>query len=167
MQVGDEDTLTSQEQFCGRVTIRLPKQKIDRYLEFKELVTKQLHSDVCYVIGELIESFTVAIKQTKEPPVTMIFPKQNIQINMGCTFHYNVKKAKRLPTHQKLIQTEKNYLLPQLIDLWHELTPQAKHFWKTQLQQAGITPPPSDKSHTLLHRLKKKIRKLFFIFHRK
>lgn len=142
--------MKSTQNFSGRVTIRLPPEKLEIYREFKFIVTEIQHSDICYVIGELIEAYVNAVKQIPNPDskTLLTFVKQNIQINMGCNFNYNVKKPKRLP-HQNLIDTQdleaqvklqKNYLLPNLIEQWPTLKPQAQLFWRKALTTAGILP---------------------------
>jgi len=128
----------------NRVTIRVAKGKENVYPEFKKLVTQELHSDVCYVTTELWEVFLNAVKNTPRPhdPVTMKFAKQNIQINMGCTFQYYTQRAKRQPHHAKpIIETSINHLLPSLIDQWQTLKPEAKRFWLAEFTRAGITQP--------------------------
>ena len=145
--------MTSTQNFSGRVTIRLPPEKLEIYQEFKYIVTEVLHSDICYVIGELLEAFVNAVKQVPNPDskITLTFAKQNIQINMGCNFNYNVKKPKRLP-HQNCISEEslkisKNYVLPNLIEQWPTLKPRAQEYWRQALTEAGILALGSDSSH--------------------
>lgn len=167
--------MKSTQNFSGRVTIRLPPEKLEIYREFKFIVTEIQHSDICYVIGELIEAYVNAVKQIPNPDskTLLTFVKQNIQINMGCNFNYNVKKPKRLP-HQNFIDNQdletqvklsKNYLLPNLIEQWPTLKPRAQLFWRKALTKAGILAPGSnpgrrvlhtqscDNCHTQLHRL--------------
>lgn len=117
---------------------------------------------------ELMESFTLAIKQLPEAkPITLQFLKQNVQINMGCTFHYNTRKTKRLPTDRQLLEIQKNQILPNLFDMWKQLKPETQRYWQKALAEAGITQPTQtptpkthphrDKCHTHLHKLKSKI----------
>ena len=146
--------MKSTQNFSGRVTLRLPPQKLEIYREFKYLVTEVQHSDICYVIGELIEAYVNAVKQIPNPnsKTILTFVKQNIQINMGCEFNYNVKKPKRLP-HQNLIDNQdlkeqvtlsKNYILPNLIEQWPTLKPRAQEYWRQLFRKAGIIPAGSD-----------------------
>lgn len=175
--------MKSTQNFSGRVTIRLPPQKLEIYQEFKYIVTELQHSDICYVIGELMEAYVNAVKQLPNPDnkTVLTFVKQNIQINMGCNFNYNVKKPKRLP-HQTIIdkldleaqvKLSKNPVLPNLIEQWPTLKPHAQLYWRQQLTKAGIlsvgsNPTPGlgsnpsaalrsaescDKCHTQLRRL--------------
>lgn len=139
-----------------RVTIRLIPEKEHVYDEFKEIVIDRLHSDVCYVMTELMESFILAIKQLPEPrPITLQFLKQNVQINMGCTFHYNTRHAKRLPTDRQLLEVQRNQILPNLIDMWTTLRPESKAYWTKALTESGITPPTNrDICHTSLQQPK-------------
>ena len=158
--------MKSAQNFSGRVTLRLPPQKLEIYKEFKFIVTELQHSDICYVIGELIEAYVNAVKQIPNPDARTIltFAKQNIQINMGCSFNYNVKKPKRLP-HQTIIDKldleeqvilSKNRVLPNLIEQWPTLKPRAQEFWRTALTKAGIiesnlTPAAEDLSNAGIH----------------
>ena len=149
--------MKSTQNSSGRVTIRLPPEKLEIYQEFKYIVTQVQHSDICYVIGELLEVYVNAVKQIPNPDskITLTFAKQNIQINMGCEFNYNVKKPKRLP-HQNFIDNQdleakvklsKNLVLPNLIEQWPTLKPRAQLYWRKALTQAGILTLGSDPSH--------------------
>jgi len=144
-----------------RVTIRLPSEKMQVYEEFKRIVIEKQHSDICYVIGELMEVYVNATKQIPDPDkqIVLRFMKQNIQINMGCNFNYNVKKPKRLP-HQDLINNldleakvklSKNLVLPNLIEQWPTLKPHAQLYWRQQLTKAGILPLGSNPSRSDHH----------------
>lgn len=170
--------MKSAQNSSGRITIRLPQPKLEVYQEFKRIVTQDQHSDVCYVIGELMEAYVTASKQIPDPDkqVVLRFMKQNIQINMGCTFNYNVKKTKRLPQPKHFDTLSKNYILPNLIQQWPTLKPQAQQYWQKRLLEAGIIPAgsnpatqqcqhqPCDKCHTQLHKLKKIIKRLTRVF---
>jgi len=146
-----------------RVTIRVAKGKEDVYPEFKRLVTEELHSDVCYVTTELWEVFVTALKNAPEPhkPVIMEFLKQNIQINMGCTFQYYTQRAKRQPHDAKpIIETSINHLLPSLLDQWQTLKPEAKRYWLAEFKRIGIIPTHSSVSTLKPMRARKKIFKI-------
>jgi hypothetical protein len=146
-----------------RVTIRVAKGKEDVYPEFKRLVTEELHSDVCYVTTELWEVFLAAMKNAPEPhkPVIMEFLKQNIQINMGCTFQYYTQRAKRQPHDAKpIIETSVNHLLPNLLDQWANLKPEAKRYWLAEFKRIGIIPTCPTSSTGKRERAHKKIFKI-------
>lgn len=128
-----------------RVTIRLEPGKEHVYTAFKELVINTLHSDVCYVTTSLMEAFTHAMQQNpKLTPVTITFARQNVQINMGCTFQYYTKKAKRIPYDGRKAQNvDKNYFFPLLLEEWPTLDAQAKAYWLHRLREQGILPSVS------------------------
>lgn len=153
--------MKSTQNFSGRITLRLPPEKLEIYREFKYIVTEIQHSDICYVIGELIEAYVNAVQQIPNPnsKTILTFVKQNIQINMGCNFNYNVKKPKRLP-HQNLVDKEdleaqvklqKNLVLPNLIEQWPTLKPRAQRFWRKRLTKAGILALPSNPNRGYTH----------------
>ena len=126
-----------------RVTIRVQSGKEHVYPEFKDLVTNHLHSDVCYVTTSLWESFVEAVKNTPNPsePILMQFLKQNIQINMGCTFQYYTQRAKRQPHNAKpIIDTSINHVFPSLLDQWQNLKPESRRFWLAEFKRLGIIP---------------------------
>lgn len=105
----------------------------------------RLHSDVCYITTGLWEAFLLAIEQTPMPAESKFsieFPRQTIQINMGCTFHYNVRKPKRIPQDPKTLDLNKNRLLPLLIDEWPTLKPAAQEFWRQEFKRQGIIQDP-------------------------
>jgi len=143
-----------------RTTIRIPEEKANVYREFLSLVKDQLHSDICYVTCELWEAFLTAMKNAPKPPsqpYEIKFAKQNIQINMGCNFYYAPEKPRREITPE--IALNKNYFFPLLIEEWKTLKPEAKRFWRKQLQEAGILPKRKRhvkrKKPTLLKRISK------------
>ncbi len=162
-----------------RVTIRLVEGKEDVYEQFKEVVTEKLHSDVCYVMTELMEVFTTAVNQLPATsPVILRFLKQNVQINMGCSFNYNTRKAKRLPPDRKILEVQKNQILPNLIDMWDKLKPESQRYWLQVFKEAGIFPEskprrrrpasqPADICHTHHHKKWRKFVKKFRKFQRK
>jgi hypothetical protein len=113
----------------------------------------------------LMEAFIQGSNQTPNPndPVTLKFLKQNIQLNIGCNFNYNVKKARRIQ-HETELNVNKNIFFPALIEQWPTMTQANRDFWLQRLQQEGIIPQTQkkftkpqhcDKSHTMLHALRK------------
>lgn len=142
------------------VTFRLLKQKEKVYEDFKAIVIDDQHGDVCYVLTMLMEAYTNAIKQVpNNDKLELVFPRQTVQINMGCNFNYYTKKARRLPNPQD-VNIQKNYILPNLIEQWSSLKPEAKDFWVLRLKEAGIiedTPlfpvEPSQSKKTFLQRV--------------
>lgn len=135
-----------------RVTIRVQPGKELVYPEFKEIVTKRLGSDVCYVTTSLWEAFNQAIKNAPNPSseVTLKFLRQHIQLNIGCNFNYNVKRSRRNPPlGPKLpeIQLDRNHILPGLIEMWPTLKPGSKAYWRKALKEAGILTPKRKRYH--------------------
>lgn len=125
-----------------RVTIRLLPEKAHVYQDFKDVVTKRLHSDVCYVTTMLMESFVNAVQETPNPdnPLEMNFVKQNIQINMGCDFNYYTKKARRTPSDLSEITTDTHNVLPNVLNQFPELNAKAREFWFREFQLQGLIP---------------------------
>lgn len=117
------------------------------YPRFRDYVTKELGSDICYVTTSLWEIFLRGMDQlppTKEP-LEIKFLRQNVQINMGCTLNYNVKKARRSPGAPGLpelprMDVSKNHFFPLLLEEWETLSAAQKLFWRQRLQEAGIIP---------------------------
>lgn len=136
------------------VTIRIPREDYETvYLPLKELVTKKLGSDVCYTTITLYRAFLNAMNQVQQQPdhIEMKFLRQNVQINMGCNFNYEVKKRRRAPENlfPEDIITDKTNLLPNLISQFPQLTPQAQSFWIEELKRQGFQiMPPSQKGKT-------------------
>ena len=145
-----------------RVTIRVLPQKMQIYPRFKELVTEQLGSDVCFVTTSLWEAFINAMDQNppaSEDLIEMKFIRQNVQINIGCQILYQPKKARRTPESKAwtgsdpsfpfYVDRDKNPLLPEFLDQWEKLSEKSKEFWRIRLQEKGIIPadpepaPPS------------------------
>jgi hypothetical protein len=129
-----------------KVTIRVQKSKLHVYPEFKELVTEELGSDVCYVTTALWEAFNQAIKNAPNPadPVTLKFLRQHIQLNIGCNFNYNVKRARRTPPlgpGLPEVQLDRNHILPGLMEMWPTLKPDSKQYWLDRFKEAGIITP--------------------------
>ena len=139
-----------------RTTIRVSKGKEHVLEEFQDIVKNRLHSDQCYVTTELYEAFIKAIKQLPSEPmdsVEMKFFKQNIQINLGCNFYYDVKKARRAPPE---INLDKNRFFPLLLEEWPTMNEEAKDFMRTRLKEAGIIEThPSVSSGTQKNLIKK------------
>lgn len=108
---------------------------------------------MCYVTVELWEAFSQAIKNAPNPsaPVTLKFLRQHIQLNIGCNFNYNVRKARRLPTGPALpeIQLDRNHILPGLLEMWPTLKPESKKWWRKALRVAGVLEPRRARKHTL------------------
>lgn len=135
-----------------RVTIRLLPEKAKVYEEFKNVVTKKLHSDVCYVTTELMETFVKAVNQLpNEPssPVELRFFKQNVQINMGCNFNYYTKKARR-DTHDtpESATVEKNHVFPEVANQFPNLKQESREFWLEVFRAEGIILDPSVSTRT-------------------
>ncbi len=126
------------------VTIRLLDGKEEVYDKFKALVTQDLHSDVCYVTTMLMETFNNAVTQkpSAEQAVTMKFVKQNVQINMGCTFQYYTKKARRTPQDPFTTITDPHNLVPEVVSQFPSLTKEAQQFWINELRSQGFTVDP-------------------------
>lgn len=135
-----------------RVTIRVLPQKRQVYPRFKELVTEQLGSDVCFVTTSLWEAFLQAMEQNPpiEQPIEMKFLRQNVQINIGCQILYQPKKARRTPASKAwtghdqsfpyYINRDKNPILPEFLDQWENLGAQSRAFWRKKLIEKGIIP---------------------------
>lgn len=126
--------------------MRVLPEKRQIYPRFRDYVTKELGSDVCYVTTSLWEIFLRGMDQlppTKEP-LEIKFLRQNVQINMGCTMNYNVKKARRTPGALGLptLDIGKNHFFPLLLEEWPILSEAQKLFWRQRLQEAGIIPKP-------------------------
>jgi len=69
-----------EDELRERVTIRVLPQKMQIYPRFKELVTEQLGSDVCFVTTSLWEAFIQAMAEVPPEPqdqIEMKFLKQN------------------------------------------------------------------------------------------
>jgi hypothetical protein len=142
-----------EEELRERVTIRVLPEKLQVYPRFKELVTKKIGSDVCFVTTSLWEAFIQAMAQVPPEPsdkIEMQFLKQNVQINIGCQFNYTPKKARRTPASKTwtgqdpsypfYINRDKNPLLPEFLDQWDHMGDQARVFWLRKLVEKGIVP---------------------------
>lgn len=148
------EKIFQEEDLRERVTIRVLPEKMQIYPRFKELVTKQLGSDVCFVTTELWEAFLLAMDQAppvEKQPIEMKFLRQNVQINIGCSIKYQPKKARRYPDKEwtgsdpsfpYYINRDNNPILPEIIKQWDTLQPKAREFWRKRLQEAGIIPDP-------------------------
>jgi len=127
------------------VTIRLVDGKEQVYELFKKTVTEKLHSDVCYVTAMLMESFNQAVLQTPNPDEQLImrFVKQSIQINMGCTFQYYTKKARRTPQDDTSVISDTHNLLPEMVNQSDAMNQKAQQFWIDELKAQGwnLSPP--------------------------
>ena len=143
-----------------KVTIRVLPEKMQIYPRFKELVTEQLGSDVCFVTTSLWEAFLQAMDQNPpaiNDPIEMKFMRQNVQINIGCQILYQPKKARRTPgTFLKTdksfpfyVEKDRGHLLPGFLDQWDHMSEKSKSFWLQRLQEKGIIPheePPAPPS---------------------
>lgn len=149
-------------QLREKVTIRVLPEKLQIYPRFKELVTKELGSDVCFVTTALWEAFLNAMDQV--PPadeqLELKFMRQNVQINIGCQILYQPKKARRYPNHAEIlkrfpeispaekpppgfpfyIDVKKNRFLPLLLEEWGNMGERQKEFWRQRLIEQGIIP---------------------------
>lgn len=147
------EKIFQEEDLRERVTIRVLPEKMQIYPRFKELVTKQLGSDVCFVTTELWEAFLLAMDQNppiENQPIEMKFLRQNVQINIGCQILYQPKKARRTPgskvwtgndpSFPNYLDKQNDHILPELLDRWQTLKPEAQKFWRKRLQEAGIIP---------------------------
>lgn len=144
------EKIFSEDELRERVTIRVLPEKMQVYPRFKELVTKQIGSDVCFVTTSLWEAFIQAMDEnppTSNSPVEMKFMRQNVQINIGCQILYQPKKARRSPqgTHLGTLKSFPFYidkhneqLLPQILDQWETMKEESKQFWRKRLIEAGI-----------------------------
>lgn len=145
------EKLYPEDQLRERVTIRVLPEKMQIYPRFKELVTKELGSDVCFVTTSLWEAFLQAMDQNPpaDQPIEMKFLRQNVQINIGCKILYQPKKARRYPEKMQpdpgfpyFMDKNKNHILPGIIEQWDQLKPVAQDFWRKRLIEAGIMPAP-------------------------
>lgn len=142
------------------VTIRIPHEDYEGvYLPFKDLVTKKLGSDVCYTTVSLFRAFLNAMGQASQEPdqVEIKFLRQNVQINMGCTFTYEVKKRRRAAeTHfPEEILTDRDNLLPKVVDQYSNIAKQARDYWFKIFVQEGIIKQPRVSTGTRKPRVKK------------
>jgi hypothetical protein len=160
-----------------KVTVRVLPEKREVYPRFRDLVTKKLGSDVCFVTTCLWEAFLVGMDQlpSAEDQLEMKFLRQNVQINIGCQITYQPKKARRSPgspgrSLEPIIEIRKNHLLPLLLDEWKTLNGKSKKYWREVLKDAGVIPkhkkrkrhPPSvstGKRKGTITRLKKSMEK--------
>lgn len=125
-------------------------EKLQVYPRFKELVTKKLGSDVCFVTTSLWEAFLIAMDQVppaSEQALEMKFMRQNVQINIGCNITYQPKKARRSPitpsvSQLPIIEIRKGHLLPLLLEQWQSMNEKSKAFWRERLIEFGIMPKP-------------------------
>jgi len=151
----------TEDQLRERVTIRVLPEKMQIYPRFKELVTKELGSDVCFVTTSLWEAFLQAMDQNPptDQPIEMKFMRQNVQINIGCQFLYQPKKARRTPGSKAFTGSDPSFpfyvdkkneqLLPQFLDQWETMSQKAKDFWMQRFIEKGIIPheePPAPPS---------------------
>lgn len=129
--------------------MRVLPEKLQVYPRFRDLVTKQLGSDVCFVTTSLWEAFVIGMDQL--PPVEdqleIKFLRQNVQINIGCQITYQPKKARRSPmtpgvSQEPIIEIRKNHLLPLLLEEWKTLNAASKKYWTERLIEAGIIKKP-------------------------
>jgi len=133
------------ENLPERVTIRILKSKLDVYPKFKELVTKKIGSDICFVTVQLWEAFLQAFEKMpdaeNQQKYEIKFLRQNVQINIGSTVYYQPKKARRYPNHD-LITTEKNLYFQEVFKDFHTLKDIQKKQILDQLVKEGIVPDP-------------------------
>lgn len=158
------------DQLKERVTVRLLPAKLQVYPRFRDLVTKELGSDVCFVTTSLWEAFLMAMDQN--PPVDdqleIKFLRQNVQINIGCTINYEPKKARRTPGTLPRLDIKKNYFLPLVLDEWKTLNDHQKEMIREQLRAEGIikSDEPEKKKKGLLRgfisRIKSALKAVFF-----
>ncbi len=130
-----------------KATIRLKPETIGIYNDFRDLVKSQ-GGDVCYVTAELWTAYLKGCEQIPSGPTAISVPKQNIQINMGCTFNYlSGRRARRLPPYERrdVVDVSLNHILPNLVDQWQTLKPEAQRFWRKALVDSGIIEPPAPK----------------------
>jgi hypothetical protein len=125
-----------------RVTIRLLPDKARVYDDFQTVVHDKLHSDNCYVLTMLMESFVNAVNESPnaDDPLTLHFVKQNVQINMGCNFNYYTKKARRNAPSDPAedVVTDTHNLLPNVVDDVPNLSAKARAFWFEELKAQGF-----------------------------
>jgi hypothetical protein len=140
-----------------RVTIRVLPEKKEVYPRFKNLVTKELGSDVCFVTTSLWEAFLIGMGKAVPPEglenLEIKFLRQNVQINIGCQITYQPKKARRTPatpgmSQLPIIEIRKNHLMPLLLEEWRTLNAASKKFWRKRLKEEGIIPRKRRKKRT-------------------
>jgi hypothetical protein len=90
-----------------------------------------------------MEAFSLAMNNAPnhEGVVTLNFVKQNVQVNIGCNFNYNVKRARRIASEVPL-KISKNVFFPELLTQWHTMTEENKLFWRNELRNKGIIEDP-------------------------
>lgn len=141
------------------VTIRLNRDEPEVYDDFKKVVIQKQHSDVCFVLSMLMKAYTSAVNNVPNPddPVTLTFLKQNVQVNMGCTFQYYTKKARRTPQDETSILSDRHNLLPEVTNQYQNLNKQAREFWLHEFQAEGIIPTTvstPNRKHIFIKKLK-------------
>jgi hypothetical protein len=155
--VGSDKALT--------VTIRLLPEEREIYPEFKKIVTEKQHSDVCYVLTMLMKAYNQAVSATPEltEPIELKFAKQSVQINMGCTFQYYTKKARRVPQDESNIVTiDRKNLLPEIVNQSGLMSDKAKQWWIEELRLQGWNlQPPNKPRVSIFQRLWTIIKHLF------
>lgn len=146
---GYSQKIYPEEELKERVTIRVLPEKMQVYPRFKDLVTKELGSDVCFITTSLWEAFLTAMDQVPPPDdqLEIKFLRQNVQINIGCNIVYSPKKARRTPLTPTLpkIEMKKNLFMPLVLDEWKTLDEKQKAMLRQQLIQEGIIEPPAPK----------------------
>lgn len=145
--------LYAEEDCPEKVTVRVLAQKRQIYPRFRDLVTKELGSDVCFVTMALWEAFLNGMDQL--PPLNdqleIKFARQNVQINIGCQITYQPMKARRTPGSLSPLPTmevKKNYFFPLLLEEWETLGEPQKQFWRERLLEAGIIQHPAPRARS-------------------
>lgn len=142
-----------------QISIRIPIGKENVYEEFKSLVIDDLHSDICYVSTSLMEAFTNAMKQNpRADKFEMKFLRQNVQINLGCEFNYNVGKSRRRPDNHLTI--DKNRFFSALLEQWPTMKEDSKRYWREKLIEQGIIEPEKP-HHNIFASLWSRVKQLF------
>jgi hypothetical protein len=140
------------------VTIRIPsREDYETYLQLKEVVTKKLGSDVCYTTMSLYKAFLAALQElpNADDKVEIKFLRQSVQVNMGCTFNYEVRKRRRAAESHEDILTDKHNLLPDVVGDFSGMNPRAKQFWIDELKAQGWKlEEPTAKAEGIIFKIK-------------
>ncbi len=163
--MGYSQKLYPDEECPEKVTVRVLPEKKMVYPRFRDLVTKELGSDVCFVTSALWEAFLIgmdrAVPQNDEQ-LEIKFLRQNVQINIGCNINYQPRKARRYPkgsfypavppaTSETKVTQTKNHFLPTLLDEWGTLGEKQKQYWRERMIEMGIIPKPRKRKPAVRH----------------
>jgi hypothetical protein len=131
---------SKKDKYGYKVGYRIKWEDKPEYETIKKFVVEDLHSDMCFIQWSLLRAFFYGL--SKKPNINntfeIKFPRQNIQMNIGCTINYNRLKARRLPPKEPPLELRKDYLLPLLLEEWSTLSEAKKTFWRERLKENGI-----------------------------